>query len=101
MPFRSAPVIIRGPKFAPIRAFRSETTEDIFSREKRFLGAELSGQESRLGRALRAERRAAATGVSYDLSRHIALARLCSRSWLRTSKTRHTSEQKITPGEEE
>ena len=101
MTFREPPVIIRGPKYAAIRAFRSETRDDMLHREKRFLGATLGGQEVRLARALRAERRAATSGAGYDLSRHFALARLCSRGGLRTLKTRHTSEREIAPGEKE
>ena len=101
MPFREPAVIIRGPKYAAIRAFRSETREDMLRREKRFLGAALDGQESRLARALRAERRAATGGAGYDLSRHFALARLCSEGRLRSPRTRHTSEPEIASGEKE
>jgi peptide-methionine (R)-S-oxide reductase len=98
MPFRERPIIIRGPKHAAIRAFRSETREEMLLREMRFLGAGLTGQMPRLTRALRAERRAAANGASYDLSRHFALARLCTGGGLRTQKTKHTSEPEIRTG---
>lgn len=101
MPFRNAPVLVRGPKYAAIRAFRSETREDMLQRQTRFLGAGLANQEARLARALRAERQAAASGKSYDLSRHFALARLCRKAGLRTSGTRNTSEPEIAPGEKQ
>lgn len=92
MPFRKAPIIVRGPDYAAIRSFRAETRDETLRREKRFLGAALEGQEIRLFRALRAERRAAASGKCYDLSRHFALARLCSTAALRPLHAKHTSE---------
>jgi peptide-methionine (R)-S-oxide reductase len=98
MSFREPPVIIRGPKYAAIRTFRSETREEMLRRQKLFLGGELRGQESRLNRALRAERRAAASGKSYDLARHFALARLCSGGTLRVAPSGHTSGQEISAG---
>jgi peptide-methionine (R)-S-oxide reductase len=91
MSFREPPVTVRGPKYAAIRAFRSETRGEILRRQKLFLGAELAGQEARLSRALRAERRAAACGMNYDLARHFALARLCSEGTLRAASAGHTS----------
>jgi peptide-methionine (R)-S-oxide reductase len=92
MSFRKRPVIIRGPEYAAIRAFRSETRDEMLRRQQAFLGAKLAGQEARLSRALRAERRAAASGMGYDLARHFALARLCSDGTLRAPHTRHISE---------
>lgn len=92
MPFRDPPIIVRGPKYARIRVFRSETREEMLRREMRFLGAGMADQESRLARALRAERRAAAGGTGYDLSRHFALARLCSHGTLQAAPTGHNSE---------
>jgi len=70
----------------------------MLEREKLFLGAALAGQEARLARALRAERRAAASGRNYDVMRHLTLARLCSGGSLRALPSRHTSEPEITPG---
>jgi peptide-methionine (R)-S-oxide reductase len=93
MPFREAPVIIRGPRYAAIRSFRAESRDEILGRQKLFLGAGLKGEEARLSRALRAERRAAATGQNYDLARHFALARLCSEGALPGSLAKHTSGQ--------
>ncbi len=97
MPFRKAPVIVRGPEYAAIRTFCSETRDDLFRRQKLFLGAELAGQALRLKRALRAERRAAASGIGYDLARHFALARLCSGATLRAAGTGHNSVAKQRP----
>jgi peptide-methionine (R)-S-oxide reductase len=65
----------------------------MLRREELLLGAKLPGQQARLTRALRTERRAAASGENYDLARHFALARLCSGSALRASQTRHTPGQ--------
>jgi peptide-methionine (R)-S-oxide reductase len=93
MAFRELPVIIRGPRSAAIRAFREETRGQTFRRQKLFLGAEIAGQQTRLLRALRAERRASASGKNYDLARHFALARLCSGRALREQQARHNSEQ--------
>jgi len=98
MPFRDPPIIVRGPKYAAIRAFRSETREDLLCRQKLFLGGELSGQGNRLKRALRAERRAATSGKSYDLARHFTLARLCSGGTLRAIRSGHTSGPEISTG---
>lgn len=92
MPFRKAPVIVQGPQYAAIRSFRSETRDDMLERQKTFLGVQHAAQENRLRRALREERRAAATGAGYDLARHFTLARLCSGKTLRPTRTRHTSE---------
>lgn len=91
MPFRK-PILIRGPEYAAIRSFRSETRDEILTRQKLFLGAGLSGQKARFLRALREERRSAGT-KGYDLARHFALARLCSESGLRGPKAKHNSWQ--------
>jgi hypothetical protein len=101
MPFRERPVIIRGPQYAAIRAFRCESREELLARQQLFLGAGLPGQSARLTRALRKERRAAACGQSYDLARHFALARLCSAGCLRPPHARLTSGPATAPGEEE
>jgi peptide-methionine (R)-S-oxide reductase len=92
MPFREPPVIVRGPSYAAIRTFRSESREDLLQRERCLLGAGLPGQKARLARALRAERCAAASGNGYDLARHFALARLCSQGALRAKLARHISD---------
>ncbi len=95
MSFREPPVIIRGPGRAAIRSFRTETRAAMLRRQELFLGAGLEGQNPRLTRALRAERRAAATGENYDLARHFALSRLCSGGRLRAPKPKPTSGQEI------
>jgi peptide-methionine (R)-S-oxide reductase len=91
MPFRERPIIIRGPTSSPIHAFRASSREETFRSQKVFLGAGLAGQKARLRRALRAERRAAAQGESYDLLRHFALARLCRAQMLRPPDATLTS----------
>lgn len=91
MRFREPPILVRGPAWVAIRSFRSESREEMLQRQKLFLGAGQEGQIARLARALRAERRAAASGKNYDVARHYALARLCSGDALRPSRTRHTS----------
>lgn len=98
MAFRAPPVIVRGPAWAAIRAFRTETREDLFRRQHAFLGAGNPAQDARLRRSLRAERRAASAGTNYDLARHFALARLCKNHGLRPSGPRHTSGEETEPG---
>jgi peptide-methionine (R)-S-oxide reductase len=93
MPFRDPPVIIRGPARSTIRAFRSETRDEMLERQRLFLGALLPGQTPRLLRALRRERRAAGTS-GYDLARHFALARLCSAGTLRAAAAKPSSDPK-------
>lgn len=91
MPFRDRPVILRGPERAAIRAFRAETRDDVLRRQELFLGAHIPGQNARLLRALRTERRAAAGHGGYDLARHLALARLCSAAALRATAAKPSS----------
>lgn len=91
MQSKSSPNIACGAEYAAIRAFRAENREELLSRQNVFLGAHLSGQEARLRRALRAQRRAAKSGEHYDPARHLALARLCKRYGLRASLSRPTS----------
>lgn len=91
MAFRAPPIIVRGPAWAAIRAFRADSRDDLLRRQHAFLGAGNPAQEERLLRSLRAERRAAAAGTNYNLARHFALARLCKNYGLRPSGPRHTS----------
>jgi peptide-methionine (R)-S-oxide reductase len=93
MPFRKAPVIVQGPASAAIRAFRAENRGDILRRQYAFLGGARIATGERLLRALRAERRAAASGKNYDLARHLALARLCNGGGLRAYRSGPTSVQ--------
>lgn len=76
MPVRRAPIILRGLESAAIRAFRAEQREQLLERHAIFLGAAAPGSDARLRRALRAERRALASGRNYDPARHCALLRL-------------------------
>ena len=92
MPFRKPPILVRGPEYAAIRAFRTDTREEMLRRQKLFLAAGLSGQKARFLRALREERRAAGS-PGYDLARHFTLARLCSGGALRGPKAKHNSVQ--------
>lgn len=92
MPFRKPLILVRGPEYAAIRAFRTETREEMLARQKLFLGAGLSGQEARFLRALREERRSAGS-PGYDLARHFALARLCNARTLRGPRAKHNSVQ--------
>jgi hypothetical protein len=98
MPFRAPPIIVRGPAYAAIRAFRSESRDDLVRRQNAFLGTDQAGQESRLRRALRKERAAAVAGKNYDLARHFALARLCNAGALRASVPGHTCSPETEPG---
>lgn len=95
---KGTPNIARGAEYAAIRAFRAENREESLARQNAFLGAHLSGQEARLRRALRAQRRAANSGEHYDPARHLALARLCKRYGLRPSLARPTSVQENNSG---
>jgi len=98
MPPKITPNIACGPEYAAIRASLAETREESLDRQNQFLGAHLAGQEIRLRRALRAQRRAAASGEHYDPARHLALARLCKRDGLRASLSRPTSGAKNSTG---
>lgn len=76
MPVRKAPIIIRGPESAAIRAFRAEQREQALQRQYVFLGRSVADSAVRLARALRAERRAAFSGQRYNIARHCALLRI-------------------------
>jgi hypothetical protein len=84
-----------------IRATRSEERDDIINGRvaalRPFLGRPPEGQGAILRRLLRAERRAAGSGMGYDAARHAALRRLLAEaesaaplaSPLRNEKGRH------------
>src|SRR5688572_13610131 len=93
MSFRTKPPIVRGPQYAAIRAFRTESREELISRQKLWLGAGLSGQEARLKRALRSARIAAISGKGYDVARHLTLARMCRDGSLQAANLKPTSGQ--------
>ena len=67
-----------------IRAARSEEREDIIAGRtaalRPFLGRATEDSRATLRRLLRAERRAARSGVGYDAARHAALARLLAEA---------------------
>lgn len=98
MPSREPGMIAKGPERSHMRAFRSESREDMLRRQLMFLGAALPGQQKRLLRALRLQRQAAASGRSYDLARHFALARLCRSGTLRPSGQALTSGRENSTG---
>lgn len=68
------------PRRAAVRAMRlHEPAEAIAAKVaalRPFLGHGLAERRARLARLLRAERRAALTGIGYDATRHAALRRL-------------------------
>ena len=80
MPVRKKPVLVKGPEFAAIRAFRTENRDEQLKRELAFLGA---GHRpiAQLAGALRAARRGVSSGKGYDLARHYALVRLLRRPY--------------------
>ncbi|MDQ0347229.1 hypothetical protein [Ancylobacter vacuolatus] len=67
-----------------IRAARSEERDDIIAGRtaalRPFLGRQPEGQSTTLRRLLRAERRAAGSGMGYDAARHAALRRLLAEA---------------------
>ncbi|WP_371345243.1 hypothetical protein [Ancylobacter sp. IITR112] len=67
-----------------IRAARSEEREEIIARRtaalRPFLGPAADEAGATLHRLLRAERRAARSGMGYDPARHAALARLLAEA---------------------
>ncbi|WP_018389841.1 hypothetical protein [Ancylobacter sp. FA202] len=72
------------PRPGRIRAARSEERDDIIAGRaaalRPFLGRQPESHGATLRRLLRAERRAAGSGLGYDAARHAALRRLLAEA---------------------
>lgn len=80
-----------------IRAARSEEREDIIAGRvaalRPFLGSPGADRGAALQRLLRAERRAARSGIGYDAARHAALRRLLAEVEARAPAGRPNNEK--------